>query len=629
MHKLNYVGLLLVVLAATFCISCSTDSKTLKLSSSKLDFGDVNLGDFVKLDVVLTNKYNTDLIISDFLFSNSSIFSFTSGNTLPIYLAKNDTHTLSIQFTPIAGGQIVETLSIFHDASTKAKMLNLKGNGVPVARMLINAKSQDFKLVLINTPATFDFDITNTGTADLNISNLNFMGTGANAYSITAGGLLPIVVPISTIHTITVQFKPPADIPYNAELSIIHDAVDETSPLVLTITGEGTIVKPEISLNQTSPWDFGTVPTSFPNMQNLEIENTGTDDLTITSMTMLTGTFFSIDKIEDTNGNNVPLPAVVSPGEKIIASIKFEPVATASYNDTLTIVHDGTNALSPLDLSLSGEGRVSGTLTFNYTGSIVSWTVPAGVTTIRVEAWGGQGGGNVGGKGARVRGDFVVTPGETLKIIAAENGYVTNQGQYYGAGGGGGSFIYRAATDPQPLLIAAGGGGQSEYNYSNSASGGDGSGTQTATPGAGSGSGSGGTGGNGGDGGNNVGSYSTGGGGCGWLTDGKNGLNLRNPEGQGGKCPKNGATGGIFTHPSSSYCSGNAGDGGFGGGGGMSDNTGAGGGGGGWNGGAGGNNYLGSGRWGSGGGGGSYNGGSNPDNSSGVQTGHGKVTITY
>ncbi len=622
MHKLNYVGLLLVVLAATFCISCSTDSKTLKLSSSKLDFGDVNLGDFVKLDVVLTNKYNTDLIISDFLFSNSSIFSFTSGNTLPIYLAKNDTHTLSIQFTPIAGGQIVETLSIFHDASTKAKMLNLKGNGVPVARMLINAKSQDFKLVLINTPATFDFDITNTGTADLNISNLNFMGTGANAYSITAGGLLPIVVPISTIHTITVQFKPPADIPYNAELSIIHDAVDETSPLVLTITGEGTIVKPEISLNQTSPWDFGTVPTSFPNMQNLEIENTGTDDLTVTSMTMVTGTVFSVDKVEDTNGNNVPLPAVIAPGVKIIATIKFEPPSTTTYNDTLTIVHDGTNAPSPLDMSLSGEGKTAVTQTFNYSGSIDSWTVPAGVTTVRIEAWGGQGGGNRSGKGARVRGDFIVTPGETLKILVAENGYVTNQGDY-GAGGGGGSYVYRNATDNYPLIVAGGGGGQAQNQY-----GGNASDTETPVVGGGSGSGNGGTGGNGGDGGQNLYQLSTAGGGAGWLTDGKDGVYIRNPEGKGGQCPRNGATGGIFTHNTASYCTGTAGDGGFGGGGGMSDNSGAGGGGGGWNGGGGGNNYN-SGTWGCGGGAGSYNGGTNKDGASGVQTGNGKVTITY
>ena len=461
MRKLNCVFLVIVMIAAAFCISCSTETKTLKLSPSTLQFGDVNLGDFVKLDVIVTNKFNTDLIISDLSFSTYTIFSFTAGNTLPIYLSKNATHTLSIQFTPVAGGQVDETLSIIHDASNKAKMLDLQGNGIPVARMQINEKSHDFKLVLINTPKTVDFDITNTGTADLNISNLNFMGTGASAYSITAGGTLPIVIPVSSVHTITIQFKPPADIVYNAELSIIHDAVDEASPLVLTLTGEGTIVKPEISLNQTSPWNFGAVPTTFPSIKNLEIENTGTDDLTVTSLTLVTGTVFSVDKVEDTNGNNVSLPAVVSPGDTIIALIKFEPTATTTYNDTLTIVHDGTNEPSPLDLSLSGEGRVSTTQTFNYTGSIVSWTVPAGVTTVRIEAWGGQGGGNRGGKGARVRGDFIVTPGETLKLIVAENGYRTNQGDY-GAGGGGGSFVYRNATDPYPLLVAGGGGGQAQ-----------------------------------------------------------------------------------------------------------------------------------------------------------------------
>ncbi|MCD4656934.1 MAG: choice-of-anchor D domain-containing protein [Planctomycetes bacterium] len=628
MQKTKILFLSLLIVAIAFSIGCSTESKTLNLSPSSLNFGDIYLGDFQKLDVVLTNKYGRDLLITNLVFSNTTIFTFTSGNTLPLNLVKNNSHTLSIQLTPIAGGQINETLSIVHDASSKARMLNLTGNGVPAARMQINEKSNDFKIVRINTDKSFDFEISNIGTADMNINNLSFLGAGAVAYSIVAGGTLPIIIPVSSSHKISVQFKPTADIVYNADLSITHDAINETSPLVLTLTGEGTILNPEILLNQTSPWDFGTVATTLPSMQNLEIENTGSDDLTVTSLTFTIGTIFSVDSIENTTGNAVNLPAVVSPGEKIIAKIKFSPTATTVYNDTLSIVHDGTNETSPLLLSITGTGKLEVTRTFTMTKQIVNWTVPAGVTSIRIEAWGGKGGGTSGGKGARVRGDFTVTPGETLKIIVAETGYVTAQGPRYGAGGGGGSFVYRNATDLLPMLIAAGGGGQSEYNYSTSANGGDGSGTQTATPGAGTGSGNGGTGGNGGAGGRNVSRYSTGGGGCGWLTDGHNGLLLRNPEGKGGECPLNGAAGGIFTH-SPSYCVGNAGDGGFGGGGGMSDNTGAGGGGGGYNGGGGGNNYMGSGQWGSGGGGGSYNGGTNPSNSSGVRTTHGEVKITY
>ncbi|MER2999332.1 SprB repeat-containing protein, partial [Pontibacter populi] len=93
---------------------------------------------------------------------------------------------------------------------------------------------------------------------------------------------------------------------------------------------------------------------------------------------------------------------------------------------------------------------------FEYTGSIVNWTVPAGVTYISIEASGAQGGNN-GGKGAKMKGNFTVTPGETLKILVGEKGgdmVINNQGS---GGGGGGSFITNATNIP--LIVAGGGGG--------------------------------------------------------------------------------------------------------------------------------------------------------------------------
>jgi len=267
--------------------------------------------------------------------------------------------------------------------------------------------------------------------------------------------------------------------------------------------------------------------------------------------------------------------------------------------------------------SAYGPGKVK------VSGGIQAWTVPfSGV--FRIEAWGAKGGGTAGANGARVRGDFVLKAGEVIHIIVGQMGLVTTQGPKYGAGGGGGTWIYRKATDPLPLLIAAGGGGQSEYGCSKAVSGGVGSATKTTTLGKGSGSANGGSGGNGGLGGKKVGNYSTGGGGAGWLSNGKDGLHLRNPKGLGGKAPRFGAQGGPPTHNSGFK----GGSGGFGGGGGMSDNTGAGGGGGGFNGGGGGNNYLGSCKWGSGGGGGSYNGGAKQNGSSGANSSHGKIVIT-
>ncbi len=266
----------------------------------------------------------------------------------------------------------------------------------------------------------------------------------------------------------------------------------------------------------------------------------------------------------------------------------------------------------------------SNSLTFNasstigQTGNIQTWTVPNGICTVRIQAWGAQGGGNNGGLGATVTGEFTVTPGETLRILVGQRGGVTSQSSTFCAGGGGGSFVYRNANDALPMLVAAGGGGQSEHG-----SGGVGRSDAGLSNGGGSGSGAMGGGGNGGGAGGTMGVYSSGGGGGGWLTNGTNGVNLRNPPGEGGRAPRNGGNGGSYSHPSYSGAFG-----GFGGGGGASDNSGAGGGGGGFNGGGGGNNYVSS-IWGCGAGGGSYNAGANPTGQNGVRSGAGQVTITW
>ena len=246
------------------------------------------------------------------------------------------------------------------------------------------------------------------------------------------------------------------------------------------------------------------------------------------------------------------------------------------------------------------------TATFNYTGTIETFVVPAGVNTITVEAYGAQGGGNngIGGKGAYIKGDITVTPGDTLKILVGQMGQ-TN----YGYGGGGGSFVATSANVP---LIVAGGGGGAEHSDNfpgyDAVLTNDGMDVESAL---------GGTNGNGGE----LGNPNTSG--CGWVGSGGGGFygNGGASGDGGGDAFVNGGAGGV--DPSGNCVVG--GLGGFGGGGAGGN---AGGGGGGYSGGAGGANIgLVPNR--GGGGGGSYNAGTNQTNTAGVQTGNGLVTFTY
>ncbi|HPI54673.1 MAG TPA: hypothetical protein PLU10_08260, partial [Chitinophagaceae bacterium] len=217
------------------------------------------------------------------------------------------------------------------------------------------------------------------------------------------------------------------------------------------------------------------------------------------------------------------------------------------------------------------------TETFNYTGAIVPWTVPANVTSITIEGFGAQGGecSSTLTQGARMKGDFNVTPGQQLWLLVGENPTGSNYG-------GGGTFVGTGSSLAlsTPLLVAGGGGG-SAGNMGSSALapiGNDGNASYDGTLGGTLGNGS------------------------------------SSPNGGGGYYTA-GTSGGSFVGGGNGGCA-------FGGGACGSGCNSYGGGGGGYSGGAGDNT-------GNGGGGGSFNIGTNQSNTPGDHSGHGLLTITY
>lgn len=279
-------------------------------------------------------------------------------------------------------------------------------------------------------------------------------------------------------------------------------------------------------------------------------------------------------------------------------------------------------ALEP-DAAIPADPTVQ-TLGFEYTGVITNFVVPAGVTLVTLEAFGAEGGaGNgpeVGGKGARMKGDIDVQPGDVLRILVGERGkdavLLPLEFEQGGGSGGGGSFVVSGSG---AALMIAGGGGGASYRPT-LLNGGDGQTTEAAQ--AGGGGAEGGAGGDPGLGGStnsNSGGFHVGTGGGGFATGGV------------GLSDGNAGSYGTPNAPGSSFIDGGAGgiagtkgrNGGFGGGGSAGF---CGGGGGGFAGGGAGDHTA---ADHGGGGGSSYNAGVNQDNSAGVRTGNGLVLISW
>lgn len=76
--------------------------------------------------------------------------------------------------------------------------------------------------------------------------------------------------------------------------------------------------------------------------------------------------------------------------------------------------------------------------TFNYTGGVQTYTVPVGVTSITVDAYGAQGGNNAlsaGGLGGYIKSTLTVTPGSVLNIYVGGAGIQGNSNGGYNGGG--------------------------------------------------------------------------------------------------------------------------------------------------------------------------------------------------
>jgi PEP-CTERM motif len=109
-------------------------------------------------------------------------------------------------------------------------------------------------------------------------------------------------------------------------------------------------------------------------------------------------------------------------------------------------------------LALMAAAPAASATTFLFSGAIVDFTIPI-AGTYQITAFGAQGRdgstsndtGAVGGKGAKIQGDFQFAAGAQLKVVVGGAG---QSGVYYG---GGGSFV--VGPDGKPLVVADGGGG--------------------------------------------------------------------------------------------------------------------------------------------------------------------------
>ncbi len=316
------------------------------LNPASLSFGNqgVNTTSALK-SIAISNSGSSSLVISGLTIvgTNSADFTFVAP-TLPITMAPGATVTLSVSFAPLALGPRSAALQITDSAAGSPHFVPLTGTGVGAATATVTPTSINFGTQAVNTTsAATNITLTNTGTVDLMIGAVTIAGTNASDFAMT-GGAFPTTLSPGNSVVRGVTFRPTAAGTRSGTLSISTSA--SGSPHTISLTGVGA--SPGISV-VPSAVNFGNQvvgQTSAPTV--IEITNTGSGDLVISSVTMggANSSEFRTDP--------VTLPLTISPGAKSRLNVTFTPAAVGSRWASLTLQHNASGGVQVIPLVGSG-----------------------------------------------------------------------------------------------------------------------------------------------------------------------------------------------------------------------------------------------------------------------------------
>src|SRR5215211_357907 len=293
----------------------------------------------------LTNTGTAPLTVGNITIGGTNASDYAQTNTCPASpstLAVNASCTISVTFTPTAGGPRTATLTITDDAAGSPRNVALSGTGTAPSAAL-TPSTLTFGSQTVGTPATQSTTLSNNGTAPLAISNITIAGANAADYAHTTN--CPATLAPGSSCTISVTFTPTAPGTRVASIFVTDNATG--SPHAVGLSGTGTAAAPGASVTPGS-LEFGSqLVDTAGDAKSATLTNTGTAPLTVGNIT-IGGT--NASDYAQTN----TCPATLAAGSSCTISVTFTPTAAGPRTASVTITDDAAG--SPRNVSLSGIG---------------------------------------------------------------------------------------------------------------------------------------------------------------------------------------------------------------------------------------------------------------------------------
>jgi centrosomal CEP192-like protein len=225
--------------------SCSTSMATATLSPTSIPFNNQLVNTMSTAQTVtLTNGGNATLTLSIAITGTNS-GDFSQSNTCGASVAAGANCSISVTFKPTATGNRAASVSITDNAAGSPQDVPLTGTGIAPALTLSLTGMVFGSFNVGSTAPTSNVQLTDSGTATLNISSIMLTGSDPSQFALVAptSGSPACLFGANTITVgsscfLGVQFKPTTAGAHSANVSVSDDA--SGSPQTVALVGTGT-----------------------------------------------------------------------------------------------------------------------------------------------------------------------------------------------------------------------------------------------------------------------------------------------------------------------------------------------------------------------------------------------------
>jgi len=368
-------------------------------SPSSFSFGTVQDGTSQSQNETITNGSNQSFTISKATFSGTGYS--TTGLTLPLTLASNQSATFSVVFTPTTAGPDNGTLALTISGSATAIDFSLSGIGVSPGTLSPSPSSLTFTNVQVGQTQSLTESVQNTGGQNVSISQVKASGTGFSISGITT----PVTLTPGQSTSFSVTFAPASAGSASGSVAVTSNASNPSLGVGLSGTA---VTAGTLTANPTS-LTFTNVTVDQTLSQTETVQNTGGESVTI-SQVKASGTGFSI--------SGITTPVTLTPGQSTSFSVTFAPQTAGSASGSVTVTSNASNP--SLSVALSGTAATAGALAGNPT-SFSFGNVQDGTSQSQTETLKNTGGENLTITQATVSGAGFSYTGLTLPLTLTPN----------------------------------------------------------------------------------------------------------------------------------------------------------------------------------------------------------------